>query len=74
MEHLIYKIEDLQFDIELFNAHLSYLKDKYFENLREENMELAYYYIKEIEHTEQLLDRLYKRQEKAYKDLLILYL
>ena len=74
MMEFIEKVEDLQFDIELINATLDYLRDKYFEQLWEEEMYLANYYISEINRLNDVLDKKYKEQEKAYKELLILHL
>ena len=69
-----YELEDLQFDIDLLNATLDYLRDKYFEALQDEDMDGVYFFTTEANKIKELLDKKYKRQEKIYHDLLILHL
>ena len=71
MKDLHEEIYELTATINLVIATIETVKEKQMHYLWEENMYLADYFASEVVRLNGVLDKMYAKQEKLYKDLLI---
>lgn len=71
MKDLHEEIYELTATINLVIATIDTVKEKQSHYLWEENMYLAHYFANEVVRLNGVLDKMYAKREKLYKDLLI---
>lgn len=74
MKDLHEEIYELTATINLVIATIETVKEKQMYYLWEENMYLADHFASEVVRLNKVLDKMYNKQEKLYKDLLIEFL